>query len=72
VRDPALIPEADVVWVESTYGDREHRPWDESVAELETVLRQTLPRGNVVIPAFAVGRTQEMILLLADLVRRGA
>lgn len=71
VRDPALIPEADVVWVESTYGDREHRPWDESVAELETVLRQTLPRGNVVIPAFAVGRTQEMILVLADLVRRG-
>lgn len=71
VRDPTLIPEADVVWVESTYGDREHRPWDESVAELEAVLRETLPRGNVVIPAFAVGRTQELILVLADLVRRG-
>nr|WP_142811328.1 MBL fold metallo-hydrolase [Tepidiphilus olei] len=71
VRDPTLIPDADVVWVESTYGDREHRPWDDSVAELETVLRETLPRGNVVIPSFAVGRTQEMILVLADLVRRG-
>ena len=69
--DPSLIEGADVVVVESTYGDRLHRSLQATEAELVEVLTATLQsNGNVVIPAFAVGRTQEILFLLIDLVRR--
>ncbi|AUN95351.1 MBL fold metallo-hydrolase RNA specificity domain-containing protein [Pseudazoarcus pumilus] len=73
LRDPARIARADVLVVESTYGNRAHRPLAETEEELVEILSDTLERrhGNVVIPAFAVGRTQEVIFVLADLVRRG-
>jgi metallo-beta-lactamase family protein len=69
--DPTPVAEADVLVVESTYGNRVHRPLAATEDELAGVLAATLPRGNVVIPAFAVGRTQEVLHVLADLVRRG-
>ncbi len=69
--DPTPVPDADVVVVESTYGDRLHKDLATTYDEISTVLGQTLPRGNVVIPAFAVGRTQEVLHVLADLVRLG-
>jgi metallo-beta-lactamase family protein len=69
--DPALVADADVVVVESTYGDRLHRTLATTYDEFAQVLAATLPRGNVVIPAFAVGRTQEVLYVLADLVRQG-
>ena len=74
VRDPTAIEHADVLVVESTYGNREHRPFAESVEELRAALVETLVerRGNLVIPAFALGRTQELLAVLADLCRRGA
>jgi metallo-beta-lactamase family protein len=69
--DPTPVAQADVLVVESTYGNRVHRPLAATEEELAGVLAATLPRGNVVIPAFAVGRTQEVLYVLADLVRRG-
>ena len=73
VRDPTPITEADVLVVESTYGNRLHKSMDDTMAELEHAITDTLVRkkGNVIIPAFAVGRTQEMLYLLVDLYRQG-
>ena len=73
VRDPTPIAEADFLLVESTYGNRLHRSMDETLAELEHAITDTLMRkhGNVIVPAFAVGRAQEMLYLLADLHRKG-
>lgn len=69
--DPTPIGDADLLLVESTYGDRQHRPLASTYAELSEVLVTTLPRGNVLIPSFAVGRTQEVLHVLTDLVRTG-
>jgi metallo-beta-lactamase family protein len=73
LNDPTPIDQADVLIVESTYGNRLHKSLDATVDELATVVNDTLERrkGNVIIPAFAVGRTQEILYLLIDLVRRG-
>jgi len=73
VRDPTPIETTDVLLVESTYGNRLHRPLEGTVDELVQVIGDTLQRrqGNVVIPAFALGRTQELLLLLVGLCRQG-
>jgi len=73
VRDPTPIDSADVLVVESTYGNRLHRPLGETIDELVFVIEDTLRRrqGNIIIPAFALGRTQELLHLLLDLCRRG-
>jgi metallo-beta-lactamase family protein len=73
VRNPTAIEEADVLLVESTYGNRLHRPLEETVDELCTVIDDTLARrqGNVIVPAFALGRTQELLVLLAQLRQSG-
>lgn len=66
LKDPSMTAQADYVVVESTYGDRYH-PQDrlDYVRELASVLKETFDRGgNVVIPSFAVGRTQEMLYFL--------
>jgi len=66
---PALA--AEVVMVESTYGDRLHRSLPETEEEIIGAFERTRAAGgNLIIPSFAVGRTQEIIYLLADLVRR--
>jgi len=62
LRDPALIRAADAVLLEATYGDRQHRSRADTLAELREIF--TVARaagGNILIPAFAVGRTQEML-----------
>ncbi len=73
VRDPVPVTEADVLIVESTYGNRLHKNLDDTLAELEHAITDTLVRkkGNVIIPAFAVGRTQEIIYLLVEMYRQG-
>jgi metallo-beta-lactamase family protein len=73
VRDPANVDRADVVVMESTYGNRVHKGMEESVEEFVRAVDDTLRRkgGNVVIPAFAVGRAQDVLYLLADLTRKG-
>jgi metallo-beta-lactamase family protein len=69
--DPTRIEQADVVVVESTYGDRLHKTLADTESELVDVVTSTLSaHGNIVIPAFAVGRTQEILFLLIDLVKR--
>ena len=71
VEDPAFIDEADVLLVESTYGDRNHKSLVQTLDELAFAINDTLAskRGNVVIPSFAVGRTQEILYYLAELRR---
>ena len=70
--DPDLIKEADIVVIESTYGDRLHHSLQDTEDKLVKVISSTMnTHGNVVMPAFAVGRTQEILFLLIDLVRRG-
>lgn len=72
LRDPYSVHHADVLLVESTYGNRCHKSMEETENELVGILSRTLKdrRGNVVMPAFSVGRTQEIVFVLADLVRR--
>jgi len=66
LEDPAIISDADLVIMESTYGDRLHRSWDETQNEISEVLTTaTNGKGNILIPAFAVGRTQEILYLFA-------
>ena len=66
LEDPAVISDADLVIMESTYGDRMHRSWDETQKEISEVLSiATNGNGNVLIPAFSVGRTQEILYLFA-------
>ena len=69
--DPVKIARADALVVESTYGNRLHRSLASTYDELAQVLSRTLPRGNVIVPAFAVGRTQEVLHVLAELARAG-
>ncbi len=71
VRDAAHVEAADTLVVESTYGNRLHRGLGDTIEELVSVLKATLAhrRGNVVIPSFAVGRTQDLLVLLAQLAR---
>lgn len=67
---PELIDGADLLLVESTYGNRLHRDLDSTKEELVSVITSTFSRGgNVVMPSFAVGRTQEILYVLAELVR---
>ena len=72
LRDPTPIHDADYLLVESTYGDRNHKSMEATQDELVEAINDTLERkgGNVIIPAFAVGRTQDMLYLLADLTRQ--
>ncbi len=65
IKDPKFITEADYVVMESTYGDRNHAASPDYARELAAVIDRTFARGgNVVIPAFSVGRTQEMLYFL--------
>lgn len=67
LRDPADVDGADLVLMESTYGNRLHRPRGDTVAELgELFAAAWNSGGNVVIPAFAVGRSQELLYWMAE------
>ncbi len=62
LRDPVNLEQADLVLMESTYGDREHRAWDATWSELGEILNAANhENGNILIPAFSVGRTQELL-----------
>jgi metallo-beta-lactamase family protein len=72
IRDPKPPTGADVMIMESTYGDRDHLPISDARAALGTIVSQTAARGGrVIIPAFAVGRVQELIYDLHSLARDG-
>lgn len=68
LRDPEIVETADVLLLESTYGNRDHRSMGETLEEFETIITQSTENGgNILIPAFAVGRTQEIIFRLGEL-----
>jgi len=71
LRDPTPIDEADILVMESTYGDRNHKDLAATRDELVGIVERTLERGNVIVPAFAVGRTQEVLYHLHRLSREG-
>lgn len=72
VRDPVLIQEADYLLIESTYGNRCHRSIQDTRDEMVEIICQTLIHkcGNIIVPAFTVGRTQDLLFLLTDLQRQ--
>jgi len=72
MRDPTPLSRADVVLMESTYGDRDHRSSEDTLNELAEIL-QTAHRdgGNVLIPSFAVGRTQDLLFYLGRFYQEG-
>ena len=69
IKDPKKVTEADYILIESTYGDRVHgdvRP--DYVGEFTSILKETFDRGgNVVVPSFAVGRTQELLYFIREI-----
>ena len=72
INDPTLATEADYVVMESTYGDRLHKNNEDSAQELAEAVTTTFAAGgNVLIPAFAIGRTQDVLYILNRLVRAG-
>ena len=69
IRDPEVIEEADILLIESTYGNRLHKSKQDTYAEFKKILMDAFDkRGNIVIPAFAIERTQELIYALARMV----
>ncbi|GAB2708305.1 MBL fold metallo-hydrolase [Aliiglaciecola sp. 3_MG-2023] len=72
LKDPELVDSADVLLLESTYGDRDHRSMGETLQEFEDVIEEASENGgNILIPSFAVGRTQEIIFRLGELYQKG-
>ncbi len=70
LRDPTPVRHADVLVIESTYGDRMHKDLGPTLDEFVNAINDTR-NGNVIIPAFAVGRTQEILYYLHHLTRQG-
>lgn len=67
IHDPSPVARADVLIMESTYGNRLHRERTDTVAEIGAILERALADGgNVLIPAFAIGRSQELLYLLGE------
>jgi metallo-beta-lactamase family protein len=72
LRDPEVVEDADVLLLESTYGDRNHRPMNETLLEFESIIQEaSINGGNILIPSFAVGRTQEIIYRLGEMYQKG-
>lgn len=69
--NPEYVDQADVLFIESTYGDRLHKTLQETEDELVEVITKTMKHGgNIIMPAFAVGRTQEVLFILMNLVKQ--
>jgi len=72
LRDPEPVENVDYLQVESTYGGREHSPKQDATAQVGALVRETLERkGKVIIPAFSVGRTQQIVYTLHQLTLAG-
>lgn len=66
IREFQTFEHADAVFLESTYGDRKHRPYAQTVAEFERIVKQVAKtRGKILVPTFAIGRSQQMLYHLA-------
>ncbi|HKJ27600.1 MAG TPA: MBL fold metallo-hydrolase [Anaerolineales bacterium] len=72
LEDPVLPFAANTLIMECTYGDRPHQPYEQAYQELRDTIAQTLTRGGkVIIPAFAVGRTQELVYAIHQMMDAG-
>jgi len=72
IRDPTVVTDADYVLMESTYGGREHEPEDVAIRVLAETIRMVADAGGVLlVPSFAIGRTQEVVWELDRLIERG-
>ncbi len=72
IRDPDVMPPVDYLIMESTYGDRLHQHVDSVKDKLAGVISRTCARGGkIIVPAFAVGRTQQLVLMLHQLINEG-
>jgi metallo-beta-lactamase family protein len=72
VRDPVMPQGADYLLMECTYGDKIHREPEEAYEEFSTVVKEAVRRkGKIIVPAFAVGRTQEIVFFLNRMIRDG-
>jgi len=68
IRDPEVLDDADYILIESTYGDRLHKAKEDTYIEFEEILNRSINKdGNIIIPAFAIERTQEIIYTLNTL-----
>ena len=73
LRDPSIVEEGDVLWLESTYGNRLHKSREETAQELLKIIQEAIAhQAKVVIPAFAVERTQDIIYTLGQFIRKGS
>ncbi len=72
IRDPEIIKEADILFIESTYGNRKHKTKEDTYKEFKDILLDSYnKKGNIIIPAFAIERTQELIYTLGKLFTSG-
>jgi metallo-beta-lactamase family protein len=72
LKDAETFPKADVVFLETTYGDRDHRPFRETAIEFFEIIKQAVAAdGKILVPTFAVGRAQLLTMLLAYAFRKG-
>ncbi len=72
IRDPSFVDQADYVVMESTYGDRDHEPPESYTEALAQLIDKVFSQGgNIVIPSFAVGRTQELLYFIREIKDRG-
>ncbi|TLU64224.1 MBL fold metallo-hydrolase [Thalassotalea litorea] len=72
MKDPEIVTHADIVMMEGTYGDRNHRDLTNTLSQFKQILKAAFARnGNALLPAFAVGRTQELLLYLGQLQHSG-
>jgi metallo-beta-lactamase family protein len=70
LRDPAKLETADLIFVESTYGNRDHRSLEDTIDEFQQlILSAVQDKGKILIPTFAVGRTQQLLFHLSEMVR---
>lgn len=71
IKDPQYIKQADYVVMEATYGDKDHEKSEDYTVDLANIINDTLSRGgNVLIPSFAVGRTQDLLYFIRDMKER--
>jgi len=72
VRDSEPFREADMVIMESTYGDRDHKPLQDTIDEAIDIIREALhTKGKILVPSFAIGRTQDIVYFMEQAFRKG-
>ena len=72
VRDPEPFPQADMVIMESTYGDRDHKPLQDTIDEAIGIIKHALEtKGKILVPSFAIGRTQDLLYYIEQAFRQG-